>query len=514
MRAQRTLAVLMVVVLAAVAAGCKVTAEDIETWKGTVKGPGKIVAVLKAAKYPIDLRVKAALALVEMDRSDVNGLNELSGALASGRIDPVTRQGIVDGMTPGLVDIMRGHGQAPQQAAPGADAPPPSPGQIRAKDAAFLVITYATPATRQTLTVAIIGWYVEDFNGRALVGNYSAEQIVRSLGAPAAAVLVDAMNAHMPREALTKIAELIGQLADAGGKARAAQRLVEIEQEMEGVPFAAWIEARVRAQLGARATDANAIHAVVEHNREGFINDGVLPAMKFLASQPVVSARLLAIAQTPSNGDADPLTDRRKRALMALEGNATQAQLTALLDIALDAHSPTTVRDYAFDRVGDLHNRDALPRLWPIVTERTDQRLRWRVGEMVLAIGGTASVPEFFSKLPTADDAKYAPEELAGYATRMGQMSPLPTDVVRPRLQSPNWWERVIALRYFERKGTAADIPAMQALAADPALCKGPEHSWDDGYTVGKVAQAAIEALRARLAQPSAPGATPPAAGH
>jgi hypothetical protein len=282
---------------------------------------------------------------------------------------------------------------------------------------------------------------------------------------------------------------------------------------MEAPPFTQWIEQHFRASHPG--VPDNVVAAAGAQNREGFINDGALPAMKFLAAQPVIATRLLEIAHTASNGDQDPLTERRKRALMALEGNATNAMLTTLLDIALDPASPATVRDYAFDRVGDLHNRDALPRLWPLVSEGADdkQRVRWRVGEMVLAIGGPTAVPDFFSKLPSGDATQYAPEELAGYATRMGQMSPLPTDVVRPRLSSPNWWERVIALRYFERKGTAADVPAMQALVSDTKACVGPEHSWEEGYTVGKVAQSAIDALRARLAQPTAPGAHPPA-GH
>ena len=53
--------------------GCKVTSEDIEYWKGTVKGPGKIVAVMLADKYPMELRTQAALALVDMERPDRDG---------------------------------------------------------------------------------------------------------------------------------------------------------------------------------------------------------------------------------------------------------------------------------------------------------------------------------------------------------------------------------------------------------------------------------------------------------
>ena len=131
------------------------------------------------------------------------------------------------------------------------------------------------------------------------------------------------------------------------------------------------------------------------------------------------------------------------------------------------------------------------------------QRLRWRVGELVLAIGGSNVLTQFFAALPSSADAKYAPEELAGYATRIGQMTPAQGEQMRPLLHSQQWYLRVIALRYFERKGTQTDIAAMQALTTNNAVCKGPDRSWQPGYTVGKVAESAIADLRSLLQQPN-----------
>jgi hypothetical protein len=420
---------------------------------------------------------------------------------------------VIDGITPGLIALMRGQGAAQAPAEAGL-MPPPTAQQKRAKDAGFLLIARASPATRAALTEAVVGWYVQDFGGRLLAGNYSAEQVVRALGAPGAAVLVNALNARMAKEAMTKVAELVGQLGDPAAKARTAARLIEIEREMESEPFLNWLKGTIRAQLQAAATAGRAVNEarvteVATFNREGFINDGALPAMKFLADQPTVAARLLEIASQPST-EGDLPSERRKRALMALEGKATQGMLQQLLTIALDPAAPTTVRDYSFDRVGDIRSAEALPRLWPIVSNKDDWRLRWRVGEMVLSIGGAGVTTEFLTKLPAGADVTYAPEELAGYATRMGQLTPLPTDIMRAQLSSPDWWDRVIALRYFERKGTAADLPAMQALVADSTAVKGPEpRSWEAGFTVGKVAEAAIGGLRERLAAPAAAGAAP-----
>jgi len=490
--------------LVPVLAGCVVTAEDVEAWKGTVKGPGKIVAVVLADKYNDQLRTRAALALVEMERQDVDGVQELQRALQ--RLDPAKRSQIIDGMVPGLEGLMRGTNRAQPSAEDG-----PSSTQIRAKDAAFLLIAHASPATRVRLTQAVIGWYVEDFNGRSLAGNYSAEQVVNSLGAPAASLLVDALNAHLPQQALVKLSELISKLADAPSKARAATQLVAIEREMESEPFVEWIKATARDQLRQNAPgqplDEGRIATIAALNRENFINDGALPAMKFLSTESVIVDRLLEIAEARSTDDK--MTERRKRSLMALEGAVGAQHMQRLLTLALDANAnnPDAVRDYAFDRVGDIRSPAAMVQLWPLVQNAAQQRQRWRAGEMVLAIGGPAIVAEFFSKLPAANGTAFAPEELAGYAQRMAQMTPLPTDIVRAQLNSPNWWARVIALRYFERKGGLSDVPQMERLKTDSAACTGP--GWEPSYTVGKVAESAIGALLERLGtaggQPAAP---------
>lgn len=511
--AHTPLAAMIALALLVFASGCKVTSDDVEHWKGTVKGPGKIVAVVLAEKYPMELRMRAALALVEMERSDVDGLAELQRALQ--RLPEATQREMIDGLTPGLIPLMQGQGAAQAPTAAGV-VPPPTALQKRAKDAGFLLIARASPATRAALTEAVVGWYVQDFGGRLLAGNYSAEQVVRALGAPGAAVLVNALNARMAKEAMTKVCELVGQLGDPASKASTAQRLIAIEREMESDAFLDWLKGNVRAQLQAAASAGRAVNEarvneVASFNRESFLNDGALPAMKFLADQPTVAARLLEIAaQTSAEGDL--VSERRKRALMALEGKATQAMLQQLLNIALEPTSPIAIRDYAFDRVGDIRSAEALPRLWPLVSNKTEWRMRWRVGEMVLAIGGAGVAVDFLAKLPTGSDATFAPEELAGYATRLGQLTPLPNDIMRAQLNSPDWWDRVIGLRYFERKGTLADIPAMQALVADTTAVKGPEpRSWEAGYTVGKVAETAIAGLRERVAAPAAPAAAPAA---
>ena len=573
----------LAVSLLAFVCGCKATAEDIEEWKGTVKGPGKIVAVLQSENYDRELRTLAALALVEMSpRTQPEPLDpvaELQRAIQ--RLDEGTRTEIIDAMVPGLEELMTGGDTASSE-----DEGPPAE-QVRAKDAAFLLIPQAGDEGRARLERAVVGWYVADFNGRNLAGNYSAEQIVRTLGSSAASILVDAMSPEMPQAALVKLAELIGQLGNDETKTRAGERLVEIEQTMEGDEFLEWLREKIRdsmreqmgeqvADLGVRYTVQNgklvladvpggsaaadgglrngdAIVAVgdteiseptegipllsgpensevqiryerggraatasvtrrinaarVEEtarlNRERFINEGVLPAMKHLNEVPAVATRLLAVAEQSSEGDDDPITTRRRRALMALEGGAKDTHLERLLNLAMSSEAPSGVRDYAFDRVGDTRNASAISRMWPLLQttsyENDAQRLRWRAGEMILYIGGGNIVDEFFRRLPNEAGVKYEPEELEGYAQRLSQMSPPPTERMRRELRSDNWWNRVIALRYFERKGSESDLSALQRLTGDQAVVAGDAWSRLEIADVGDVAEKAIAAFRERL---------------
>ena len=478
-------------------AACAVTTEDIDTWTGTVRGPGKIVAVLLADKYADPLRVHAGLALVRMEpRQEVDGLSELQGAVR--RLDEETQRRIVDGMTPGLLQLMRGEGQPPV-----AEGEPPPALQVRAKDAAFLILQYGSPEQQGQLTDGVVGWFVEDFNRRSLIGNFSAEQVIRQLGAPAAQRLVDAMSARIPQQALVKIAELIASLGSPETKQRAGERLVQIERELESSEFAAWLAERVRTQLsaGGGTVDEARVNAAVALNREQFITLGALPAMHHLADQTAVSNRLLEMA-TSTEGTNE---ERRVVALQAMEGHVRSDQTAALLALALNQSSPTRVRDYAFDRIADSRSRAVIPQLWPLATnpDKAQWRQRWRVGALILTLGGPEVVTEWLGRLPAARDVEYAREELAGYAARLAAMRPAPDALMLTQLSSPNWWNRAIALYYIERQGNESHLARLGSMASDSMATRG-EH-WEEHNTIGKIATDVMTAIRERMAAGSAP---------
>lgn len=510
----------MLIALVGPASGCKVTSDDIQHWRRTVKGPNKLKAVLRSPNYATSLRTEAALALVEIERTggehEVHGLAELGHTLTELRAvnDPALAE-IVAGMVPGLTSRMRGAENANHQ--PGQPTPPE---QVRAKDAAFLLLRFAQGESRQKLTDAVVRWYIADFNARSLEGQYSIEQVVRELGAPAAAILVDAINSHLAREALAKIGELVGQLADPAAKARAAERLVAVELEMEQPAFVTWLKGEIVRQRQAAnqpALPEDRLQASALLNRENFLLQGALPAMKHLADQAPVSARLIQIATTAPPADASEalktvLNQRRQSALGALEGHVSPQQAAPLLTIALNANDDPGVRDLAFDRIADSRSRDAIAPMWALVSatglevegdeaKRLARRLRWRAGELVLALGGGAVVPEFYTKLPSAAGVEFEPAELEGYAQRLAQMSDAPVPLIRADLSSSAWYRRVIAIEFLERRGTAEDIPLLERLVNDPMPTVGQLWSRENPPqpTVGKVATASLAALRQRL---------------
>jgi len=493
---------LLVTGLAVATAACAVTSEDVETWKGTVKGPGKIVAVMVSDKYPIELRTQAALALVEMERQDVDGVDELQNALQ--RLDADTRRQVIGRLVEPLENMLLG-GDA---AAPVEENAPIDPRQVRAKDAAYLLIRDAPPETRTRLMKAIVRWYVQDFNGRSLAGSYSAEQVIRSLGTPAASLLVDALDPKMPPAALVKLSGLIADLGDEESKAAAAAKLVAIQKEQESDAFAAWLKNQITEQVKERnpdqEVDAARIAAAAEINRNDFIASGALPAMKSFSDQDVVATRLIEIASKRSAPSDEMMTDRRTRALAALAGNRDDKHLNPLLDLALGEGNPGNVREQAFERIGEIGSKAAIPRLWPLVQNEDEDALRWRAGELILGIGGPDVLDEFFRRLPD-DEVDYGPGELEGYATRMATMQPAPDARAQALLGSDEWFERIVGLEYFARRGSASDVGQMRRLVSDDTRTQGA--AWpDDEKTVGQAAEKAIKALEERLADPDGDG--------
>lgn len=504
-KADKFLPLVGLLVSLALIGGCKVTPEDIEEWKGTVKGPQKLCAVISSDRYPLELRSQAALALVELDRDiDIEQNGEERAAVevlrdTLQRIDNEdTRKDITETIADQIIALMQNADRPQAQVDPNFTGPPPH--QVRAKDAAFLLANanLSRRATRNRLTDAIVDWYVADFSQRYMAGRYPAPDVMRALGSRAAAKLVDALNARLPTQTLEQVTELIVELGNAETRQAAGERLVAVQREMQTTEFNEWIQSELRSRLeeGQEVSDER-LRSSANSSQETLIN-GALSAMRKIAAEASVGARLVEIAE-----DTNAPIGRRTNALLALEGNPPRDARDRLARLATNRTNDPGLRNAAFGRLTDLRDRNVLPMLWPLVelsaTTRTETTERGMATDVALLVSGAQGASEVLRRLPAGRTPYFSSQELNGYGLAVSQMNPSPGDAMRGLLSSSNWWLRVIALRYLQHAGTADDIARMDALKTDSQSTNGPD--WGELNTVGKVAEHAIVQLRERLSE-------------
>lgn len=516
MRHSRPASTLAALSIVALVSGCKVNARDIDHWQQTERGPTKLAALVASPRYDDALRARALVALATMERDEPEPIEAFEQAITRLRTarDPALPR-LIDAMLPGLEQAMRGGDR------PGRPGEPPSDQQAAAKDAAFLLYADASPATRERIGRALVSWFAQDFARRNMAGRKSAEDVVQTLGGSSLAQMVPALDARLDKDAMVRVCELVARHGDDAAKAQAGARIVAIEREMESQAFLDWVKGEVRRAMtvGGTAPPDNRVTASAVLTRESLVTQGAIAAMKSLAGRPEVAARLLEIARNaPPAGTppalADVMNERRTQALVALEDNVTEAHVPALLALALDPQLLPTVRELAFDRLADSGSRSAIAPMWPLIAvtgldgdaaaQRQARKLRWRAGELVLEIAGPGGVSELYARLPAAPTAAFEPAELEGYANRIAAMRTPPTDAMRADLRSPIWWRRVVAIHFLARTGAASDVPTLERMSSDALPTVGAGFTTLDPpqNTVGKVAAAALTAMRERLAAP------------
>lgn len=508
----------VLVLLALATGGCKATATDVDRWARTERGPTKLSALVEAPRYGVELRAHALLTIATMDRSEPRPLDVFRDALTHlAASDDPHKDEVLAAVVPGLERALGGGDRA---ARPGA---PPSATQGAAKDAAVELAPRLQGAPRERLMRAVMDYFVADFAGRSGVGTYGAEDATRAFGPPAASLLARALDAHLDKDSITRIATIVAAVGDDATKTTTGERLVAIEREVEGAAFMTWLTGEIRRSLsvGTEAPSETRVLASATLTREALLVSGVFPAMKSFAAVPAVGTRILEIAAAKPAAELAPairamLEERRSHALNALEGGANAGQVEPLLALALDASQPATLREVAFDRLAETRAPSVIPRMWPLIAataaegdasaQQKARSLRARAAELVLQIGGAASLPQLFANLPADPAVVFDPGELEGYANRIVTWTPVPPSL-RTDLRTGPWWRRVIALHVLAKTGSAADVALLERLTSDATPTVGAAwRSRDPAQdTVGKVAAAALVAMRERLATPPSP---------
>ncbi len=193
-----------VLALLALAPGCnKVTVEQIETWKGTEKGPSKLLAALANDGVEPGLRAAAAKALGEIGKGD-----EVASTIAA--LAPGARAPLVTALlalhVAGLDD-------------------PDAGKAAEARDGLFSIRDFATEAERQQIDKHLLGALTKQLTATGkLAGSHSLEKIVGALGAAAAPTLAELLKS--PKVNHTEIAGLLDKVAGVPERDAASTNLV------------------------------------------------------------------------------------------------------------------------------------------------------------------------------------------------------------------------------------------------------------------------------------------------
>jgi hypothetical protein len=461
--------------------GCRVSDTDVRRWGTTEHGPDKLVAVLTHDKYDWQLRVEAALELLRMKprngrRVGINRLVESLGLLA-----PDERKKIVDGMLPQLIAEIN----KPPPVAPPGQPVPPDPSYAY-KDAALAILTYdravlvSDDASRKQLTDALIEWSQHDFEHRLdnTSQMFGMEQMMRAIGAPAVKALPNLITADSAK--YDRIASIVAELGDQPTKEATANKLVDLAKYTGSQTWLDKIKPGVEeANRASKITPTpdQFQKQLAQYQEEALTK--VFAAIKKVGTRPAVDY-CLSIASDKNQNEK-----RRQAALAALEGRLDRnrpGDVDKVLALASADDTPDSVRDLAFQRVGEMSRDQVVGKLYPLFNAKK-WKVRWVAAGTVLRMSTTDQLPEFMSKLPVGAIG-FAMTEPLSYGQAIGQMAvrgPKPREAVLPFLKEGNLGARLTALGFFYANGKASDLPVVAPLESDKTLVPkndDPEAKW------------------------------------
>ncbi len=461
----------MALALAFAAVGCRTDSDNIQHWATTVQGPKKLVAVLTHDKYPVELRVEAALALIRMKprngrRIGIDGADDQPGLIISlTQMQPAMRATIISRLVPALEAEIQKPPPVPQAGQLAADQTVPY------KDAAFaLLVTDGgrllnDPALRARLKAAIARWISLSFPQRFDDSSqtYAVKQMVGELKADSVRPLPNLIQPGAAK--IDALSELIADAGDPPTKLAASQRLVVVATD---VASEGWIrqkspgvEAANKAQKLTPTPDQFKAQ-MKQYQEEELLR--VFASMKRIGGPPVVEF-LLRFVQ-------DKTQDNKSRAgaLAALQGNLdrnSSSQAAAVLAVAGAPETPDQVRDVALQRVGEFPRQVVVERLYTLFAT-SSWKVRWVAAEIVLKMSDTSQLPEFMEKIGKVEGM--AITEPLSYGRLIGDMkgTAKPASVVAPYLSSSHSAPtRLTALGYYYEKGTKNELAKLASFEAD-----------------------------------------------
>lgn len=423
-------------------AGCEIDDKKIELWKTTENGPKKLAGALINPDQPMDVRVKTAIALVEIKNLDL--MRE-----SFQKMEKQDAQKVIGALAPELARLSKGAGGGPAEKTLTKQ-------QIDAKDGLYALLDFADSGTRGAVEKPLIEWCVEgNYNIRAMAG-YNIRTIVKKIGAPAAVAIAQLLT--VDQVAIEPVAKLIREVGDASALQAASKRMAE---ELRGnVP---------------KIRETQLIAAAVIGGGE------VAAALLDLATDKDLSAELQRFSLRAYSQAIDSGYIRPDR-----------AQIDRLFSMAENAEYDRYQREETYLTLAQCAGKGDVPRMAALLAS---EDFFWRlVGLRCLmrmdGEGQLAGALRTAGLATTPDEV----DEVVGWIAKFPKLLP----AVRGVLGGDDPFSRGVAISVLALRGEAAvDGPALEALAGDRTrLPKGFEHA-----TLGAAAKAALAQLANKKGQ-------------
>jgi hypothetical protein len=397
--------------LALLALGCssRVSSENIALWKTTQKGPERLHDALADHSVPPKLRAEAAVALVDLGRS-----NEVDAILTGASADD--RAEITKTLEPAYEMAMKD--PAPEKA-------------LAYRDALYSLRQVAVPEDQKRIDAALLPALEAQLEaGKVRQGEHSIDKMLTAIGPDSASMLIQVLAT--PDRPYGQASELLAKVGDETARNRGAGALIG------------------RApQIKAKDKD----HPELLYKALGTLGGPV--AIKFLEGEVTAGKQDGALLATRALGERrDPTV------------------LPFALKIAGDPKADKAVRDEMFGVVEGIGGLEAEKGLLGIISSDKEEIVRYRAFESELAarkadgiVPGLEAFPSSASyKKVDVDDLlvklieKIGPPARPALVQALGSRAPL---------------TRMTAVMALAQIGKAPDAAALQKLASDTAPVKG-----------------------------------------
>ncbi len=320
----------------------KPTSDNIQLWKSTEKGPGKLADALSDRATEPKLRAEAAVALLEIGKAD-----QVDAALAS--MPANERWEVFKTLLPlYMTNMAANKDSAPEK-------------YLGFRDALFSLRAWGQAEDQARIDAALVPGIEQDLRGgKVRNGRHSVEKILTAVGVSAGGMLAGLLGE--PIIGYPAVAELLAKIGDEPTRSKGAQNLVARARRDKPVSEPMW---KAIGLLGGP------------------------DAVKFLEERVLAGNR-----------------DEASAAVRALQQRRDPSVLPFAMKIAADSKGDRTIRDEMFgvvESIGGLEARDGLIRI--IQTDK-EELVRYRAFESLLAVAKHDGVVPGLEAFPASAPSK------------------------------------------------------------------------------------------------------------